>query len=128
MYVCIYINADLSILQLIHWSLLVEIILLDPCQNLLPVKYMCSICTHGYHIPTCTVSHTYMYVYLLEAPKQQTCMKCSYSASFVIHVFCSGTSNKIVAVYSQDSTHNASLMLSWLCTATTICILHGDYN
>ena len=95
----------------------------------------------------------YMYVYLLEVPKQQTCicMKCSYSASnqflyyciqfihlflrnlqllngrhvhfvptymkcaiyevcyivtsfaLLLTVFCIGSSNKIVAVHSQDS-------------------------
>ena len=48
-----------------------------------------------------------MYAYLLEVAKQQTCMKCSYSASnqFCITAYSSYMSfaQEIVAVHSQDS-------------------------
>ena len=66
---------------------------------------------HAYYV------YMYMYTYLLEVPKQQTCMKCSYSAStqFCITAYSLGTSNIIVAVHSQDSicTTCTSHVLSW---------------
>ena len=45
-----------------------------------------------------------------EVPKQQTCVKCSHSAS-----------NQIcITAYMSFAFAHASLMLSWLCTATTM--------
>ena len=52
-------------------------------------------------------------------------MKCSYSASiyqfhYNIHVFCLGTSNKVVAVYSHDSIRT--------CKPYATLAVHSNYN
>ena len=66
---------------------------------------------HGFELQsTLLLSNIHVHVH--------TCMymKCSY-----MHFFCLGTSNKTASLHSRTAFAHASLMLPWLCTATTTC-------
>ena len=84
-----------------------------------------SLCTCKPHVVLAVHCNYYMYMYMyifwkfLSNIHVHVCIQ--FYCTQIIHVFCLGSSDEIVAVHSQAAFAHASLMLSWLCTANTTC-------